>query len=336
MLPIIASITLLGTAASAAEKKAHAHLDHDGLPSMSPNAFKIDLDPSLFLSDPQYDNSTYNPTIERLLYTKWEVPVTRPAVELGRQLFRLGTFDAAPDVFGDSNLAYTGSDFVIFGKSYDILKREDETKNFQLPQILVYGDFRTALAYNDYGDKDQFILATRLNLDVDIRFTASERIHAFFTPLNNGGDVTRWDIAGEKDGEVTVVGNGEPGTLFFEGDLARILGGFNDNKWLRNHDIPFTVGLIPLLFQNGTWLADAFTGFAVTIPARNSRLLDLCNMDVTFFAGFDQVNTGAIGNALVDDKANIYGVAAFIDAMEGYFELGYGYTDGRDEFLNNE
>ena len=43
-------------------------------------------------------------------------------------------------------------------------------------------------------------------------------------------------------------------------------------------DMPVTVGLIPLLFQNGIWMDDAIVGVATTIPAKNNpvpRLVQL-------------------------------------------------------------
>ncbi len=88
---------------------------------------------------------------------------------------------------------------------------------------------------------------------------------------------------------------------------------------------------MPLLFQNGIWLEDAFTGAAVTIPALNSPLLDITNMDFTFFAGIDKVtNPGILDNdgLTADHNVNIYGAATFIDATEGYWEAGVAHLDG--------
>ena len=89
-------------------------------------------------------------------------------------------------------------------------------------------------------------------------------------------------------------------------------------------DMPVTVGLIPLLFQNGVWMNDAIVGAAVTIPARNSPALDWSNFDVTFFTGFDQLNTPAFGN---DTSSDVFGATTFIEAKGGYIEAGYAYVD---------
>ena len=55
-------------------------------------------------------------------------------------------------------------------------------------------------------------------------------------------------------------------------------------------------------------------------------------MDFTLFGGFDKVTTPAFVNAdggLNDDDASMIGIAAFIEATEGYYEFGYGFVNGK-------
>jgi len=52
---------------------------------------------------------------------------------------------------------------------------------------------------------------------------------------------------------------------------------------------------MPMFMQNGVWLEDAFHG--VTIPARNSKALDITNCDVTFFASWDDITSNAFVKA---------------------------------------
>ncbi|MCB1037327.1 MAG: hypothetical protein KDD47_26085, partial [Acidobacteria bacterium] len=93
----------------------------------------------------------------------------------------------------------------------------------------------------------------------------------------------------------------------------------------------FAAGLIPLLTQNGDWLFDAFTGFAFTLPAKSSRTLDVSNLDLTFFAGFDRVTTAAVPD---EDEVAIYGLAGFVESRKGYGELGYAFVDSGIEGLS--
>jgi hypothetical protein len=195
------------------------------------------------------------------------------------------------------------------------------THNPLIPQFLVYGDYRTAWASNTANGNNFSVWAHRLNLDFDLRFTSTERMHWFMTPLNRGPNFTRL----LNDGDPTFISELNPDVIFgyFEGDLGAMWGGVT-NKSLP-FDLPFAIGVMPLLFQNGVWLEDAFLGVAATIPARNSPKLDISNMDTTFFVGFDNVSSPAFNNE--NSAANLYGVAQFIEAWGGYMELDYAYLE---------
>ncbi|PCI26893.1 hypothetical protein COB52_05640, partial [Candidatus Kaiserbacteria bacterium] len=85
--------------------------------------------------------------------------------------------------------------------------------------------------------------------------------------------------------------------------------------------------------HNGIWINDIFTGAAFSLTAMNSTMLDISNMDVTFFAANDELNTplAAGGNDLNDQS--IFGMNAFVEWFEGYMEFGYAYTI--DELLDD-
>lgn len=269
-------------------------------PIIDPRTTLVRSSDSVFKRDPVYDD-TYNAEEQLYIYGgKHPDRTARPLIELGRELYQFGPLKPGVDLFGKRNLVF--------------------------PQFLVFGDLRTAVAYNDNGGDGKGVLAVKLNLDVDLRITATERIHAFFTPFDRDGQVTRLEFGGSNRDSRLVL-NAQPSALFFEGDLARIIAGATDQE--NKFDIPFTFGLIPLITQNGVWLQDAFNGFAFTIPARNSPSLGISNADFTFFAGFDAVTSRAIAN---DHSADIFGVAGFVEVAQGYLEFGYGYTLGRKDF----
>lgn len=268
---------------------------------MDPRARLVPSNQRVPFSPDPVNRTPYDANAQLAIYGAKHANLTpRPLIEAGRELYGPGEFRPGIPIFGSKNLLF--------------------------PQLLVYGDARFAAAYNDNGAVEKGVIAARLNLDVDLKLTATERIHLFVTPFNRGGEFSRVEFFGDKK-ESGVQVDIEPQALFFEGDLGRIAAGFSDRE--NKVDLPITFGLIPLLFQNGVWLQDAFTGFAVTVPARNSPHLGISNADVTFFAGFDQVTTGAIPN---DHSADVFGVAAFADALSGYFEFDYGYTLGRKDF----
>jgi hypothetical protein len=256
----------------------------------------------LFLPGPQYDKP-YDAQLNVDIYgAKTVVDPPRPPLELGRQQYTSGQYDESSTFLGKLNPL--------------------------MPGLVVYGDWRTAVAYNNNNGKDVAQVATRLNIDVDYKITGTERIHAFFTPLQKNNKFTRFEFGGGAgDGKATLEFDPNPQTLFFEGDFGSLYSGFFGKE--AGIDLPFTVGLFPLFLQNGIWANDAILGGAISFPAKNSRKLGLSNVDITLFAGFDNVdNPGILG---ADKRnANIYGATAFIDAFGGYIETGYGLLQGVD------
>jgi hypothetical protein len=260
-----------------------------------------------FRPGPEYKDK-YNADEQTKIYgAKTAVEPPRPLLEIGREQYTSGVYNESNTLLGQLNPL--------------------------LPGLAIYGDWRTAVAYNNNNGKDIAQIATRLNLDVDFKITGTERIHAFFTPLQKDNKFTRLEFGGGNSNDTF---NDEldatPQTLFFEGDIGSLYSGYSGQP--ASFDLPFTVGLFPLFLQNGIWANDAILGGAITLPAQNSPMLGLSNYDITFFAAFDNVdNAGLIGaNGKVDrHAANLYGVTAFIDAFNGYIEAGYGLIQGRDE-----
>lgn len=293
-----------------AEEKANSEAYEDGKsnePAESgKKARKKDkASKNAFQPDPQYDEK-YDTEEQIDIYGgKSAVEPPRPPLELGRQQYTSGIYEESNTLFGELNPL--------------------------LPGLAVYGDWRTAIAYNKNNDKEIAQIATRLNIDVDLKITGTERIHAFFTPLQDNAKFTRFEFDGDGgDEEFNFEFDRNPQTLFFEGDLGAIYSGFSSTE--ASFDLPFTVGLFPLFLQNGIWANDAILGGAVSLPAKNSAALNLANFDITFFAGFDNVDNQGIIGADDDDNnnANLYGVTAFIDAFDGYIETGYGLIQGRE------
>jgi hypothetical protein len=257
----------------------------------------------LFLPGPRYDEK-YDPQGNVDIYgSKSAVEPPRP-LELGRQQYTSGSYDPSSTLLGELNPL--------------------------LPGLAIYGDWRTAVAYNNNNGKDIAQIATRLNIDIDLKLTGTERIHAFFTPLQKNAKFTRYEFGGGAgDGRFTDEFDFNPQTLFFEGDLGSLVSGFSGKD--AGFDLPFTVGLFPLFLQNGIWANDAIAGGAVTIPAKNSAKLGLPNYDITFFAAFDNVDNAGVLGAGNNSNANIFGVTTFIDGLGGYIEAGYAVIQGKDD-----
>ncbi len=259
---------------------------------------RIEYDNSVFQPDPHYDNNQYDAKAERQIYQEKVTPYNpRPLLELGYDLYASGPFPESSYIFGK--------------------------KNPVTQQFLVYGDWLTIFSYVDNDALVVSQAATQLNLDIDWKLTGTERLHLFFRPLDNDGAISSIrKVNGKSELNKNFEFNLEPDVLFFEGELGAITSGVTDEyvSW----DLPFAIGLMPLFFQNGIWMNDAFTGIAMTLSALNSPNWDISNYDITFFAGFDKISS-AIANA-DEDNVNLYGITAFVEANQGYWELGYGLT----------
>jgi len=276
---------------------------------VDPRVRPVEHEPGGFRPDPSYP-ATYDPAAQQEIYGGKHMNKTaRPPIELGRDLYREGPFSESGRAFGAKN----------------------PTKG----HVMVYGDWRVGAAYNDNGVADengttyQSTVATRLNLDFDLGLTATERIHVFVRPFDQNGDFTRYDISGKNEDSFEDNFDFNVDTVFFEGDMGALAMGASSKE--SRFDLPFAVGFMPLLTQNGVWLEDAFVGAAFgVLSARNSRALDISNFDVTLFAGFDELTTGAAtdrNGVLLEDVTDVYGLFGFVDANRGYWEFGYAYVD---------
>ena len=281
-----------------------------GEPVIGEGAKKVEFDDTVFKADPDYEDRPYEIEAQLEIYGgKSAVDTQRPIVELGTPFYDVGPIGEGINLLGEKNL--------IFGHLY------------------AFGDWRTAVAYNDNGNGNEVAqIATRANIDVDLGITATERLHALFQPLqdNDEGTFTRCEFYGDNSiDDCELEYDFEPATAFFEGDVGAITAGITGSY--NSIDLPITGGLIPLIFQNGVWLEDAFIGGAASLPSMNSKALDISNADLTIFGGFDKVTAPGIADAngdVADSNVNIIGVAAFIETLEGYIETGYAFLDGED------
>lgn len=273
--------------------------DHwkDDRPQTDRRAILTETIPSDFSPDALNESLPYDPDPQMNVYAgKTLNAVQRPLLELGRPWYQLGQLSPGSTIFGKHNPTAS--------------------------QFLVYGDYRTAFASNQQNGNGTTLTAAELNLDVDWQITSTERFHAFLSPLDNGVTNSGY-VFDDRQFVNQLDANFDFG--YFEGDLGAMVGGMT-NRTLP-FDFPFAIGVMPLLLQNGVWMEDAFLGVAATIPARNSARLDISNMDITFFAGYDKITSPAFQG---DDSAGkMYGTATFIEALSGYIELDYAFLEDR-------
>jgi hypothetical protein len=259
-----------------------------------------------FKADPDYSKEEYDHDAQLEIYAGKHMNKTaQPLVQQGIRLYDRGAYTPRPTWLGEQNPI-----------------------NYH---FMAYGDLRIgAAAYdngtaNSSGDTQQSQLAVRLNLDMDLAITATERLHAFVRPLDRNGAFTRFQFSGADDNKFVDELDFKLDTFFFEGDATTIRQGLTGKRG--GFDLPIAFGRVPLFTQNGIWLDDAFDGAAVSLVARSSPAHDISNMDFTFFGGFNKVTTAAAPG----DKAKVLGMAGFADARKGYIEYGYGYIKAEND-----
>ncbi|QDV23293.1 hypothetical protein [Aureliella helgolandensis] len=236
-----------------------------------------------------------NPEEEVAIYRdRFAVPVQRPLIELWRPLYTGGTYKPGKDWFGKYNLV--------------------------MPHFMVYGDYRTGVGVNRNVNGDFNNWASRLNLDMDLEITATERIHAFMGPLDRTGDFTRLDFTNQA--EFVDRTDIRLDNLFFEGDVGAMWGGATGQD--APFDLPVSFGFLPMFYQNGIWANDAVIGAATAIPARHNSWLKWSNFDATFFMATDQINSDAFQGD--NNAAEFLGTAWFIEAYDGYIEADYAFV----------
>ncbi len=263
-------------------------------PAFDEQAWRAPYYPGLFSPAP-ISSTPSDPASELSPYRgKSAVPVQRPWVELWRPLYTSGIYPPAKEWFGRYNPV--------------------------MPHFMVYGDYRTGIGINRNAKGDTNNWAHRLNLDMDLEITATERLHAFMGPLDRAGDFTRLDFTDRAKFEDRT--DIRLDNLFFEGDAGAIFGGLTDQD--APFDLPFSFGFMPIFYQNGIWAADNVIGAAVALPAKHSPLLKWSNYDATFFWASDQINSDAFAGD--NNAAEFFGTAWFIEAYDGYIEADYAFV----------
>lgn len=267
-------------------------------PCVGPGTLLVGNCPDEFTPDPQVP-ATFDPFEAYSPYDgKKSVCAPYPPIVLWRPFYGYGILPPGLTYWGKSNLL--------------------------VPQFVLAGESRTAVASNRTNGDSFNVAATRLNLDLDLRLTSTERIHAAVAPLQRGTQFTRIEFD-SNDFRAVEEFNFNFQTAYFEGDFGAIAGGVVDT--VLPFDGPFAVGAMPLVYQNGTWLDDNLIGFAYTVPARHSRWLDISNYDLTFLLAWDGITSPAFPGD--NSAARMYGATTYLEAWGGYLELGYAFLEDR-------
>ena len=195
------------------------------------------------------------------------------------------------------------------------------------PNVFFFGEVRTAGQYFDSGDADGYMEAVaRLDLNLNVALTPTERLVVGFRPLDDGRNFTGYqseDTASREEGfkeELDL----EPETLFFAGDIGELIPALDPSDsaaW----DIGFSVGRQPIRFQNGFLIDDNIDALGIVknnltpLGASNLRLTGLFAWNELDRSGAEDRNAVLLGlfTAMDFPKTTVeFDVAAVVSDIE--------------------
>ena len=187
------------------------------------------------------------------------------------------------------------------------------------PQLLVWGDFRTALQSVENNGVTTEEWANRLNLFAQLRLSGTERIVASMRPLDEDGEFSGRRF--EPDEEDIDATNTEIRTFFFEGDFGEIFPNLDPSDTKRL-DWGFAFGRQPVFKQEGMLINDNIDAIGIV---RNSILLSgLSNTRIAGMYGWNEINRN---DRLEDDEASLIGLFTEIDSPCCTIDIDLIYID---------
>lgn len=157
------------------------------------------------------------------------------------------------------------------------------------PALWVFGEYRTALQYADYGAQPVAEWANRLDLFGQLNLSGTERVLLGLRPLDDELVTGRRFSSVDFRNDTTIDGfNSEVQTLFFEGDFGEIFPNLDPHDVL-HLDYGFSVGRMPLLAQQGLLInEDRLDAITVT---RNTLFTDhIINLRATAVYAWDSIH----------------------------------------------
>lgn len=186
------------------------------------------------------------------------------------------------------------------------------------PRFDIYGEYRLVAVGSRVNNNTQGEISQRVNLEMNLQLTGTERIHARVRPLD---EPNRPYIRRFQDdlslGDNTFQFDFKQDTFWFEGDLGEIFD-FIDPDNRHPLDINIAVGYIPLIAHNNYLLNDNLIG--VTISKNNLYFSSISNLNLLVFGGIDKIDTFAD-----EDDASLIGSSAFVDWYNFFFEITSAY-----------
>jgi len=190
-----------------------------------------------------------------------------------------------------------------------------------IPQLWVYGSLRTGLnlVERDSGADDVAELAARLELNFNLKLTATERFFLQVRPLNDRQKFTSYQFEDDED-KIVDGTNLDITALFFEGDFGEMFP-ILDPEDRSALDIGIAVGRQPIFFQEGMMINDTLDAVALV---RDTVIFP--GVIDTRFTALYAWNELSRNDNIDDDAAHLFGLFIETDTPTSTIDLDMAYV----------
>ena len=280
---------------------------HGGFPALPPDPYAHQHDPLPPLEEELWHHGgsyMYHPEGDRLNWPADDEHAHYDLLRLPEDWQEPRPFTLFTDFLGaDPIQVYPGLHWP--GDGYDLE-----------PQFVGYGGYQLFGFALEENNQRQDVLGHQLLVELDLRFTGTERMHVQFRPLGDGNTGGSYYQFSNPEGYVDN-STGEPARYWIEGELHSLLGGFVDPFAVLDYHI--TAGRFPLALHNSLLMNDEITG--VVLNKNTIYVGPLSNLNVQLIYGANDVNT------YPGPDGRLYGLHASIDYRRVFYEATYAFAD---------
>lgn len=171
------------------------------------------------------------------------------------------------------------------------------------PALWVFGEYRTAIQYADYGPEPVSEWANRLDLFGQLNLSGTERILLGLRPFDEEFATSRQFTGVDlREGQSIDGLNAEIQTLFFEGDFGEIFP-FLDPLDIKHLDYGFSIGRMPLLAQQGLLINEDRID-AVTVTRNTLYTQRIINFRMTGVYAWGDIHRNSPLNGIPNTRDN--------------------------------
>ncbi len=189
------------------------------------------------------------------------------------------------------------------------------------PNLIIYGEFRTAIQSFDGGFGNDAEWANRLDIFGNLYLTPTERILIGFRPLDRDGDFTGYQFNGVDKGFFETL-NATINTFFFEGDFGELFPRLDPND-SRSLDYGIAFGRQPINFQDGIMINDTIDSIGISRASLFSF-----GANATRITGLLGLNELHRGDNIRDSRAKVVGLLTSMDYDKSTLEVDAAYVEG--------